>query len=163
MALEGSPYSITAGDPHSQMQVVVSISNGSGPSLRVRVWVQTELSPKLWSGLSTHPNHQHRYRLMEISEPVWIGRVVSGSPSWTSYTFIYGPCFAVWKLCLIKIVYSMANNLFLHVLQFAISIIWESVFFFWYSVFLPIKVVNSAVMCSNMCVMPRFAKMKDHQ
>ena len=60
---------------------LLSDSNGSGPSLRVRVRVRTEPLPNWWSGLSTHPNCQFGYGSMQISQPVWIGRVVSGSPS----------------------------------------------------------------------------------
>ena len=55
---------------------------------------------------------------------------------------------------LIKIAYSTSSNHFMHVLQFAISIILEFVFFLLYFVFLPIKAVNSSVMYSNFHVMP---------
>ena len=65
-----------------------SVSNGSGPSLRVRVWVTTEPLPNWQSGLSTHPNSQFGYGLMQTSQPVWIGHVVSGSPSWSICRFI---------------------------------------------------------------------------
>jgi hypothetical protein len=65
-----------------------SVSNRSGPSLRVRVWVKAELFPNWRSGLSTHLNCQFGYGSMEISQPVWIGRVVSGSPSGSICRFI---------------------------------------------------------------------------
>jgi len=47
-----------------------SVSNGSGPSLCVRVQVQTELLPNWWSGSSMNPNCQLRYRSMVHSQPV---------------------------------------------------------------------------------------------
>ena len=50
--------------------------------------------------------------------------------------------------------YSTANNLFLHVLQSAILIILESLFFLLYVVFLAIKAVNSSVMSSFICAKP---------
>jgi len=64
------------------------VSNGSGPSLRVWVWVGTKLSPNWSSGSSIHPNYQMWYSSMEISEPVWIGRVVSGLSSGSVSRFI---------------------------------------------------------------------------
>jgi len=65
-----------------------SVSNGSGPSLRVQVRVRTEPLPNWRSGLSTHPNCEFGYGSMQISQPVWIGRVVSGSPSGSICRFI---------------------------------------------------------------------------
>ena len=57
-----------------------SVSNGAGLWMQVRVWVGTELFPNWWSGLSIHLNCQLEYSLMEISQPVWFGWVVSTLP-----------------------------------------------------------------------------------
>ena len=65
-----------------------SVINGSGPSLRVRVRVQTELLPNWRSGSSLNPNCLLGYRFMVNSQPVRIGRVVRGSPSGSIYRFI---------------------------------------------------------------------------
>jgi len=65
-----------------------SVSNGSGPSLRVRVRVQTEPLPNWGSGSSINPNCPLGYGSMVNSQPVWIGRVVSGSHSGSIYRFI---------------------------------------------------------------------------
>jgi hypothetical protein len=56
--------------------------------------------------------------------------------------------FAVGQLNIIKIRYSTAHDLFLHVLQSVILIILEFVFFLLYVVFLAIKADNSSVMSS---------------
>jgi hypothetical protein len=45
-------------------------SNGSGPSLRVWVWVQTERLPNCRSGSSINPNCSLRYGSMVNSQPV---------------------------------------------------------------------------------------------
>ena len=66
----------------------ISVSNGSGPSLRVRVRLQTGQLPNWRSGLSINPNCLLGYGSMVNSQPVWIGRVVSGSPSGSIYRFI---------------------------------------------------------------------------
>jgi len=68
--------------------VLDSVSNGSGPSLQVRVGVQTEPLPNWCSGLSINPNCPLGYSSMVNSQPVWSGRVVSGSPSGSIYRFI---------------------------------------------------------------------------
>jgi len=65
-----------------------SVSNGTGPSLRDRVRVRTELLPNWRSGLLTHPNWKFGYGSMQISQPVCIGRVVSGLPSRSICRFI---------------------------------------------------------------------------
>jgi len=54
-----------------------SVSNSSGPSLRVQVRVGTEPEPDWRSGSSINPNCQFRYSSMDIPLPVWIGRVLS--------------------------------------------------------------------------------------
>jgi len=66
----------------------VSVSNGSGPSLRVRDQVQTELLPNWQSGSSINLSHQLGYRLMIHSQPIWIELVVSGSPGGSFYRYI---------------------------------------------------------------------------
>ena len=66
----------------------VSVSNGSGPSLRVRVRVQTEPLQNWRSGSSINPNCPVGYGSMVNSQPVRIGRVFSGSPSGSIYRFI---------------------------------------------------------------------------
>jgi len=64
-----------------------SISNGSGPSLQVLVRVQTEPLPNCRSGMSINPNRRHRYGSMVNRQPIWIGRVVGGSPSRSIHRF----------------------------------------------------------------------------
>jgi hypothetical protein len=68
--------------------VAVSVSNGSRPSLRVWVRVQTKLLPNWPSGTTMNLNCPLRYSCTVHSQPVWIGRVVSGSPSGSMYRFI---------------------------------------------------------------------------
>jgi hypothetical protein len=65
-----------------------SVSNGCGPSLRVRVWVQTEPLPNWRSGSSINPNCRLGYSSMVNSQHISIGRVVSGSHSGSIYRFI---------------------------------------------------------------------------
>jgi len=69
-----------------------SVSNGSEPSLWVWVRVQTEMFSNWPSGSSWNPNHPLGYSSMVKSQPIRIGPVVSGSPSGSSYRFIYGSC-----------------------------------------------------------------------
>jgi len=66
----------------------VSVSNGSGPSLRVRVRVQTEPLPNWRSGSSINPNCPLGYSSIVNSQPVRVGRVFSGLPSGSIYRFI---------------------------------------------------------------------------
>lgn len=54
-----------------------SVSNGSRLVLRVRVWVGTEWFPNWRTWSSMHLNRQFGYGSMDISQPLWIGRVVS--------------------------------------------------------------------------------------
>jgi len=56
------------GRPPDSLQT--SVSNGSGPSLRVRVRVQTELLPNWRSGSSINPNCPLGYGSMVNSQPV---------------------------------------------------------------------------------------------
>jgi len=60
-------------------------------------------------------------------------------------------------------VFSTSNNDFLHVLQIAILIILESVFFHVWFVFLSYKAVNSSVMSTNICAIPRSPNMWDQK
>jgi len=65
-----------------------SVSNGSGPSLRVRVRVGTEPQPDWQSGLSINQNCRFGYGSIDISLPVSIGRVLSGLYSGSICKFI---------------------------------------------------------------------------
>jgi len=69
------------------------VSNGSGPSLCVQIWVPPKPLPNWWSGLSINPNSQPGYSSMVNSQPIWIGRVVSGLSSGSIHRFIEGSCF----------------------------------------------------------------------
>jgi len=60
-------------------------------------------------------------------------------------------------------VFSTYNNDFLHVLEIAMLIILESVFFNVRFVFLSYKVVNSSVMSTSICMVPRFPNMQDQR
>jgi len=64
-----------------------SVSNSSRPSRWVRVQIQTEPLPNCRSGLPINLNLQLEYGSMMNSQPVWIGQVVSGSPSGFIYRF----------------------------------------------------------------------------
>jgi len=57
--------------------------------------------------------------------------------------------------------FSTSSNHFLHVLQFAIMIILESMYLLSYVVFLPIKVVNSSVMRLNNHAMPSLPNLQE--
>ena len=74
-------------NPRTKMRYRISVSYGSGPSHCVRVRVQPELLPNWRSGLSINPDLQLGYGLMVNSQPVRIGRVVSGSPSGSIHRF----------------------------------------------------------------------------
>jgi len=68
-----------------------SVSNSFGPSLLDRVLVETELFPNRPSGSSIHLNDRLGYGWMEISQPFYIGQVVSGSPSGSICRCLYCP------------------------------------------------------------------------
>jgi len=72
-----------------------SISNISGPSVRDLHQVKTKLLPNWRSGSSINVNRQPGFRSMVNSHPVWIGQVVTWSPSGFCYWFIEGLCLAV--------------------------------------------------------------------
>ena len=52
------------------------------------------------SGLSLYPNCQLGYSSMVISQPIWIGRVVIGSPSGSINRFNEGSCF--WSMWIVS-------------------------------------------------------------
>jgi len=58
-----------------------TVNNGSGLSLKARNQDKTEPLPDWRSGLSIHPNRPLVYGLMEITQPIWIGWVLSWSLS----------------------------------------------------------------------------------
>jgi hypothetical protein len=60
------------------MNITTSVSNGSGPSLRVRERVGTEPEPDCQSGSSIIPQCIFGYGSIDISLPHCIGRVFSG-------------------------------------------------------------------------------------
>jgi len=82
------------------------VSKGSGPSLRVRVRIQTELLPNWCSQWSIDPNSPLGYGSMVNSQPVWIGWGVSGSIRGSIYRYISGSC-----ICSLLIV-SYQNRVF---------------------------------------------------
>jgi len=84
--------------------IIGSVRNSSGASLRVRV--QTETLPNWRSRWLINPNCPLVYGSMVNSQHVWIGRVVSGSPSKSIYRFILGSC-----ICTVLIV-SYQNRVF---------------------------------------------------
>jgi len=67
---------------------VRSVSNGSRLSLRVQVRVQTATLRILWFAWSTDLNHQLGYSSMVVSQHLWFGLVVRGSPSGFIWRFI---------------------------------------------------------------------------
>jgi len=71
--------------------------------------------------------------------------------------------FAVWYLYRIKITYSTLSNLGLRVLQFAISIIVESIYFVWYCGFSPTKAANWSVLSSSIHSMHWLPNMHDQK
>ena len=75
------------------------VSNGSGLSLWVWVQVGTQQLRNWRSGASIHLNCLFGYCSMEISQPVLIGRVVTGLSSGSVCRFIECSCFC----CLIRV------------------------------------------------------------
>jgi len=73
----------------SQWDAQPSVINGSGPSLRVPVWVATGPEPDWQYGLSINPNCRFRYTLIDISLPLLIGRVLHGLYSGSIWKYIY--------------------------------------------------------------------------
>jgi len=62
---------------------------GSGPPLWVQVRVRTKWLRSWGSGLSTDRHCPPRYGSMDISQPLWIGQVISGLPRGSICRFIY--------------------------------------------------------------------------
>ena len=85
-----------------------SVSNGSGPSLQVRVRVQPEPLLNRLSGLSINPNRQLGYGSIVNSQAVWIGLVVSGSHSGSIHWFNEGSCF--WSMWIVSYQNRVFNN-----------------------------------------------------
>ena len=71
-SVEPSRLGVTASAIGSVLESVLgsSVSNGSGPSLRVRVQVGTAQEPDRRSGSSINPNCQFGYGSIDISLPV---------------------------------------------------------------------------------------------
>jgi len=114
---------------------IAGVSTGSGLSLPVRVQVQTEPLPNWRSRLSMNGNIQFGYGSMVNSQPVWIGQVVSGSPSGSIYRFIYASYF--WSFFIISYQnhISTTNNMYFLALQIAILINLELVLPLIYCIF----------------------------
>jgi len=74
--------------PFRLMIVLPIVSNCTRPSLRVQVQVQTKPVPNWRSRPWINPNCSPRYGSMVNSQPVWIGRAVSASPTGHIYRFI---------------------------------------------------------------------------
>ena len=60
---------------------ICSVSDGSGPSFRDRVWVGTEPLPNWLSGLSIDRNCQFGYSSMEILNLSELGGLSAGCPA----------------------------------------------------------------------------------
>jgi len=65
-----------------------SVSNSSRPWHQGQARVETEPLPNWRCWLSIYPSCQFGYSSMDISQPIWIGRVVSRSPSGSICRFI---------------------------------------------------------------------------
>jgi hypothetical protein len=85
-----------------------SVTNGPRPSLRVRVLVGTKPSPNWLSGSSINPNCRFGYGSINICQPVSIGRVLSGSSSWSMCKYIYGT--GLCYLIMVLIQYRLFDN-----------------------------------------------------
>lgn len=111
-------------------QVEPSPSVGNGSRQSFWAWVRDLTKPlrNLWSGLSVLPNCQLGYGSMEIAQPARIGRVGRWLPSGSIYTFIWGSCCCRLRIVTYQKPVFNGQKCVLHVLQFAITIILESVF-----------------------------------
>jgi len=87
---------------------------------------------------------------MQISHPVWIGLVVSGTLSGPSVDLYNDHVFAVGKSNIIKIGYLTSNDLLLDVLQSATLIILEYVFCLLPGAYSAREVVNCSVISPPM-------------
>ena len=129
----------------------------------------------LGSGSELYPNHcpsgsprfQHIWMLnlwtLQSKSPIisQFGWLSADCPVCLSVDSNNALVFAVWLYYTVKITYSTSNDLFLHVLWFAILIILESLCFFLYGVFWPAKAVNSSVISSSNHAMHWLLKMPD--
>jgi len=94
-----SPPSINEAAQASKLEnLTPSVSNSSGPSLRVRVRVKTGPLPNWQSRLSINLYLQHGYGSMVNTQMVWLRRVVSGSPRGSIHRFIYDSSFWSFKI-----------------------------------------------------------------
>jgi len=85
-----------------------TVRNGLGTSHLVRVWSQPQPLPNWPSGLSINPHSQLGYGSMVNSQLVWIGWVVTRSPSRSIQTFNYGCCF--WSMLIVSYQNRVFNN-----------------------------------------------------
>ena len=92
-----------------------------------------------------------------------LGGLPAGRPAGPSDDSHNDLVFSVWWMWTIKARYLAANDLFLDILQFAVSIILESVFFILFFVFKPRKVVNSSVMSWSIWAIPWLPNMQDQK
>jgi len=132
-----------------------SVTNGSGPSLRVRVRVQTEPLPNWRSSSSIDPNYPLGYGSMGNSQPVWIGWVVSGSPSRSIYRFIL--CITVTKSLVNYHTYKTTNlwrSVSAHAKNGAVTVLLS---------LLPIKAASTSVMHNNDQVTGELPYLQDHK
>jgi len=140
-----------------------SIRNGSGRSLRLWVRFKTEPLSNSQSRLLIHTTCQFLYGSREITRHVWIGWDVSRSPSGSICTFIYGSGFCCMKIEPYQNWVLNIHGSLLHILQFAISMILECMFFLLHVVFLAIKALNCSVMSSGVCTMPCWPNSQDQK
>jgi hypothetical protein len=85
-----------------------SFSNGSGPSRRIGVRIETQQLANWRSGLAINPNSRLGYILIVNSQPVWIEWVISRSPSGSIDRCISSSCFCSllivsYQLCIFDI------------------------------------------------------------
>ena len=85
-----------------------SVSKSCGQWLQIQVRVQPEPLPNWWARLSMNPNCQLGYGAMVNSQPVWIGRVVRGSPSGSIHWFNWGSFF--WNMWIVSYQHRILNN-----------------------------------------------------
>jgi len=133
-----------------------------------RVVLGTVLDHHFGSGAGSSTNNcqirgpQCQYTRTINSWTVWwytpnlsdLGRLSAGCPAGPSIDSYNAQVFAVCSWYLIKIMFSTTNNTCLHVLQFALLINSQSVFYPWDIVFFTIKVVNNSTMSMKIRAMP---------
>jgi len=141
-------------DPERREGFSSSVSNGSGPSFWVRVRVRTEPLSNWQSGLLIHLNCNLGPVGCKCPDPSELGRLSAGRPADPSVDLYNVHVLAVGEVCSMKVRYSTAKNLFLHVLQSATLIILVYLSFLSYVAFLAIEADNSSVMSSFICTKP---------